>query len=91
MTEVIVAKNEIVYALNNIHSWVKPTYVSKNMLQKMDSICVDPEPLGVVLVIGAWNYPVLLLLAPLIGAISAGNCFEKFFLCLSNSFMYAKI
>lgn len=32
------------------------------------------EPLGVVLIIGAWNYPISLVLGPLIGAISAGNC-----------------
>ena len=35
---------------------------------------VHPEPLGVALIIGAWNYPFLVTLAPLIGAISAGNC-----------------
>ena len=35
---------------------------------------VDPEPYGVALIIGPWNYPVQLLLAPLIGALAAGNC-----------------
>ena len=32
------------------------------------------EPLGVVLIIGPWNYPLQLLLLPLVGAIAAGNC-----------------
>lgn len=35
---------------------------------------VHPEPYGVCLIIGAWNYPFVLTLAPLIGAIAAGNC-----------------
>lgn len=33
-----------------------------------------PEPFGVVLIMGAWNYPLHLTLAPLAGAIAAGNC-----------------
>ena len=35
---------------------------------------VHPEPLGIALIIGAWNYPYLVTLTPLIGAIAAGNC-----------------
>jgi aldehyde dehydrogenase (NAD+) len=35
---------------------------------------VHPEPYGICLIIGAWNYPFLLTLSPLIGAIAAGNC-----------------
>ena len=33
-----------------------------------------PEPLGTVLIIGPWNYPIQLLINPLIGALAAGNC-----------------
>ena len=33
-----------------------------------------PEPLGVALVIAPWNYPMQLLLAPLVAALAAGNC-----------------
>lgn len=43
------------------------------MVNAMDKITVYKEPLGVVLVMGAWNYPVYLTLGPLIGAIAAGN------------------
>ncbi|XP_054994473.1 aldehyde dehydrogenase family 3 member A2 isoform X4 [Sorex araneus] len=39
----------------------------------MDEAYVQPEPLGVVLIIGAWNYPIVLTIQPLIGAIAAGN------------------
>jgi aldehyde dehydrogenase (NAD+) len=35
---------------------------------------VMPEPYGVALIISPWNYPLQLSLAPLVGAISAGNC-----------------
>ena len=35
---------------------------------------VKPDPYGVVLIIGAWNYPVNLLLNPVCGAVAAGNC-----------------
>ncbi|OZJ03220.1 hypothetical protein BZG36_04526 [Bifiguratus adelaidae] len=40
----------------------------------MDTLQIRSEPLGVVLVIGSWNYPVNLLLTPVVGAIAAGNC-----------------
>lgn len=39
---------------------------------KLDDCFVRREPLGVVLIIGAWNYPLQLILTPLIGAIAAG-------------------
>ena len=35
---------------------------------------IRPEPYGVVLIIGSWNYPLHISLAPLTGAIAAGNC-----------------
>lgn len=38
----------------------------------LDEVFVQPEPLGVVLIIGAWNYPFVLTMQPLIGAIAAG-------------------
>ncbi|MGH0164889.1 UNVERIFIED_CONTAM: hypothetical protein FKN15_047968 [Acipenser sinensis] len=40
---------------------------------KFDECFIRKEPLGVVLIIGAWNYPVQLVLVPLIGAIAAGG------------------
>lgn len=39
---------------------------------KLDDCFVRREPLGVVLIIGAWNYPLQLLILPMIGAIAAG-------------------
>ncbi len=40
----------------------------------MDDCFIHNEPLGIVLVIGAWNYPVQVLLGPVVGAIAAGAC-----------------
>jgi len=47
---------------------------------KLDDCFVRREPLGVVLIIGAWNYPLQLILGPLIGAIAAGTIY--IFFCL---------
>ena len=48
--------------------------VSTNMLNLPSSSFIMKEPLGVVLIIGPWNYPFQLLINPLVGAIAAGNC-----------------
>uniref|UniRef100_F6Q7A6 Aldehyde dehydrogenase n=1 Tax=Ciona intestinalis TaxID=7719 RepID=F6Q7A6_CIOIN len=74
MTEVIVAKNEATYAINNVHAWSKPTYPSKTFPQLMDTVYIQKQPLGVVLLIGAWNYPIQLLFNQLVAVIVSGNC-----------------
>lgn len=73
LTELVVTK-EIDYALKHIKSWTKPKKVRMPLEQfpSYGSICA--EPLGVVLIIGAWNYPLQLIISPLVGAIAAGNC-----------------
>lgn len=65
---------EIDYALKHLKSWAKPKRVSVPLAQFPSSGYIYPEPLGVVLIIGAWNYPLQLVISPLIGAIAAGNC-----------------
>ena len=65
---------DIDFAVKNIHSWMKPEYVSKTMMYQPMSCYIHKEPYGVALIIGAWNYPVQLTLLPLVGAIAAGNC-----------------
>jgi aldehyde dehydrogenase (NAD+) len=59
--------------LDGLKSWMEPESVSTNMLNLPSSSRIEQEPLGVVLIIGPWNYPFQLLFAPLIGAIAAGN------------------
>ncbi len=60
--------------LKNLERWMEPESVATNLLNMPSSSRVLREPLGVVLVIGPWNYPFQLLLTPLLGAIAAGNC-----------------
>lgn len=65
---------EINLALKHLKTWVKPQRVATTIEQFPASAWVQPEPLGVVLIIGPWNYPFQLMMSPLIGAIAAGNC-----------------
>lgn len=66
--------SEISYAIKNLADWMERKRVPTNMLNLPSKSFLVPEPLGVVLIISPWNYPFQLLLAPLVGAIAAGNC-----------------
>ncbi|KAM3932806.1 aldehyde dehydrogenase family 3 member B1-like [Leptodactylus fuscus] len=74
ISELSMVKSEINLALNNLSSWTKDEHVSKNLVTALDSAFIRKEPLGVVLIIAPWNYPIHLSLIPLVGAIAAGNC-----------------
>ena len=65
---------EINAAISNLKAWMEPDRVATNLLNLPSSSYVMHEPLGVVLIIGPWNYPLQLLFTPLVGAIAAGNC-----------------
>src|SRR5688572_7365068 len=65
---------EIDYTLKHLRRWMRPRRVSTRLLTKPSRGRIVREPLGVVLVIAPWNYPVQLALAPMIGAIAGGNC-----------------
>lgn len=60
--------------LRHLKEWMEPEPVHTNLLNLPSSSRVMHEPLGVVMVIGPWNYPFQLLFTPLLGAIAAGNC-----------------
>ena len=64
---------ELKDTLANLKSWMEPEAVPTNLLNLPSSSKVMREPLGVVLIIGPWNYPFQLLFTPLMGAIAAGN------------------
>ena len=53
---------------------MKPKKVSTPLVLQPSTSYIYSEPLGVTLIIGPWNYPFQLLLAPLVGSIAAGNC-----------------
>jgi acyl-CoA reductase-like NAD-dependent aldehyde dehydrogenase len=65
---------EIDYAIRNISNWTKPKKVAVSWDLFPYSAKIYPEPLGLVLIIGPWNYPFQLIISPLVGAITAGNC-----------------
>ena len=71
--EINQVEHECQHAIDHLGEWMEPTRVSTNLLNIPGWSYVHPEPLGTVLVIGAWNFPVLLTLQPMIGAIAAGN------------------
>lgn len=74
ITEIEYVKNDIQYQLDHIHEYIKPQHVKKGFANAFDDCFVHYDPYGVVLIFSAWNYPVQVLLCPLVGAIAAGNC-----------------
>ena len=66
--------------MNNLDDWMRPEYVKKNLMNMINSIYIEPEPFGVVCVFSAWNYPVTVLIQPMVAAVAAGVCI---FLCMS--------
>ena len=71
--EIGLVLGEIKTTLKNLDEWCAPQRVKVQLAFKPGSAEIVPEPLGVVLVIAPWNYPLQLLLAPLVPAIAAGN------------------
>ncbi|MFC6635002.1 aldehyde dehydrogenase family protein [Microbulbifer taiwanensis] len=74
MTEVSALYGDIDHALKHLKKWSRPRRASTPIVAQPAKSYLLPEPLGVVLIIGAWNYPLQLLLSPLVPAIAAGNC-----------------
>ncbi|XP_053922657.1 aldehyde dehydrogenase family 3 member B1-like isoform X1 [Cuculus canorus] len=74
LSEISICRSELNHTLNNLGTWMKDEHVQKNWVTQLDSAFIRKDPYGVVLIIGPWNYPINLLLVPLIGAIAAGNC-----------------
>ena len=72
-TELSLLYSEIETALSQLNSWSKKKRVRTNFANFPAKSYIIPEPLGVVLVIGAWNYPYQLAIAPAIAALTAGN------------------
>ena len=72
LTELSIVKGEIKSHLKNLSKWAKPEKVPTPAKLAPSRSRIVKEPLGCALIIAPWNYPVQLLLAPLVGAISAG-------------------
>lgn len=66
--------SEIDYLIGNLKKFAKPHKVKTPLFYFGGASYIIPEPYGVALIIGPWNYPFQLVMAPLAGAVSAGNC-----------------
>nr|VDC73906.1 unnamed protein product [Brassica rapa] len=73
LAELSNTKSSCMLAIKELKNWMAPETVKTSVTTFPSSAQIVSEPLGVVLVISAWNFPFLLSVEPVIGAISAGN------------------
>jgi aldehyde dehydrogenase (NAD+) len=62
------------YARKHLRQWMRPRRVRTPLMAQPGRSYIIAEPKGVVLIIAPWNYPLSMVLAPLVGAVAAGNC-----------------
>lgn len=74
LSEIGIVRSELRFTLKRIRRWAASRRVRTPLLSLPGSSRIYPEPYGVVLIISPWNYPYLLSMTPLIGALAAGNC-----------------
>jgi aldehyde dehydrogenase (NAD+) len=67
-------EEESKYARKHLRNWMRHTSVRTPMMAQPGRSYIEPEPKGVVLIIAPWNYPLSMVVAPLVGAVAAGNC-----------------
>jgi aldehyde dehydrogenase (NAD+) len=72
--DVASVRAEAAFARKNLRKWMRRTTTGLPLTMRPGKAFISYEPLGVVLVIGPWNYPVYLSLGPMVGAVAAGNC-----------------
>lgn len=73
-TELGLVRAEIDHALAHLRGWAAPARRPRPLLVAPAHGWVQPEPRGVALILGPWNYPLQLMLGPLASALAAGNC-----------------
>lgn len=73
-TEIGFVLNEIDHTLRHLDRWLQPRRVPVPLSLAPARARAVREPLGTVLILSPWNYPLQLALAPLVGALAAGNC-----------------
>ena len=74
VTEINVIYAELDHTMQHFEEWLAPEQVITPMIAQPATSTIHHEPLGTVLVIGPWNYPVQLALLPLVPALASGNC-----------------
>ncbi|HTH75198.1 MAG TPA: coniferyl aldehyde dehydrogenase [Trinickia sp.] len=73
LSELWLVKSEIDSALRHGKRWMRPQRRSTGIWLRPATAKVMPQPLGVVGIVAPWNYPILLAVGPLVGALAAGN------------------
>ncbi len=73
-TEIGIVLSEISFTLKHLKRWVRPQRVKTPLTHIGSKSRIYADPYGVALIISPWNYPFQLAVAPLVGAIAAGNC-----------------
>ncbi|KAJ8937916.1 hypothetical protein NQ314_011658 [Rhamnusium bicolor] len=71
--EIELVANDLRHTIIDFKKWTKPETPEKRLVNLLDGVYIYKDPYGVVLIIGAWNYPILLTLGPVVGALAAGN------------------
>lgn len=74
VSELAVTTEEIRIAKKKLKKWMKPQRATSPLVLIPSKSKIHYDPLGVVLIIGTWNYPFQIIMGPLVGAIAAGNC-----------------
>ncbi|MGI2750941.1 aldehyde dehydrogenase [Bacillus cytotoxicus] len=72
-TEIGYVLKEISFQMKHLSSWSKPRRVRTALTHFGSKGKIVPEPYGVTLIMAPWNYPFQLAIAPLVGALAAGN------------------
>lgn len=73
ITEIGIVLHEARFIGKRLHRWAKPKTVKTSLTHVGSKGVIIPEPYGTTLIIAPWNYPFQLAIAPVIGAIAAGN------------------
>ncbi|NMP17338.1 aldehyde dehydrogenase family protein [Thalassotalea sp. Y01] len=73
-TELSYITGDVDHVIGKLKKWMKPRKVRTPLVAQPGKSFVQPEPVGSVLIMGAWNYPFQLVFAPLVAVIAAGNC-----------------
>ena len=74
LTEISIVMQEIKTAMKHIDKWCRPAAKKSSLAVMPNKSFTMYEPYGVTLILSPWNYPFQLAIAPLVGAIAAGNC-----------------
>ena len=74
LTEIEFLRSEARRTRRSVHKWMRPRRVATPLFALPGRARIAADPLGVALIMAPWNYPLMLALSPLIGAIAAGNC-----------------